>query len=137
MLATFGQILDAVLAANLERQVAADRYRATMSAKQWLEEFGTVQLGYGRGIGKTTTIGMRATSKDLVITHNQGMMRVLMESKIYFPTVITQDDVKFDKHFWDRKYDRIWVDESSLFNNLDLVLERGVETKVRQIILIG
>lgn len=135
----FGRILDDVLAENIAHQSLSLHNRKLMSTRDWLEEYCTISLGYARQTGKTTAIAQRASRRDLVVALNTGMAKIIKDAAVFDPHIVIQKKAA-DRNqtvFRGRQYDRIWVDDASLFTGLDSILDIAVQCRAIQIILIG
>lgn len=134
----FGQILDRVLEENLALQKQGIRNKDALSTESWLTEYCTVQLGYGRCTGKTTAIADRASSSDLVIVCNGGMVGNFNKIQRFNPVVAPLDYLISRKCILaGKKIDRIWVDDASYAIDPSSIMDIAISTRAKQIILIG
>lgn len=140
-MSAFGQILDMALDENLKRQQVFASNKQAISATDWLLEYATVQLNFGRQTGKTTAIQRRATSRDLVVTWNSANARWLAAEAFFKPQIVTIRNLEEPAYaIRGHSYDRIWVDNAmTILSDTDLlnVYRTAVMTSAKQVILLG
>ncbi len=137
---SFGAILDAALAKNLEQQISNKSVKYTLPQANWLQEFGTVAISLGRATGKTTAIARRASSSDLVITYSHYTALDLSKMCLYNPIVKDIEGlIRSVPGAQYKKFDRIWVDNASMIlgAHAGYILKLASEAKAIQLILVG
>lgn len=136
---TFEDIVSASRAANLDNQASdgACVRRDFSSRRQYAEEFQTVRIGIGRGVGKTQYICDHATHNDVIIVHS-------WEAKNWYnpnscAPVISVFSLTHQNAVFCPPASVVFVDEVSLMSEreIDAIYERFSTSKVEQFVLLG
>ncbi|USV40867.1 hypothetical protein [Xanthomonas phage BUDD] len=139
MTAIFKNILEQALELNLQRQALNAKYRHNLEPHQWMQEFGTVRIQMGRGVGHTTAICQLACKDDLVVAGSAFQLMTMNENSVKKPAVALALNLLDNTRLRGRTFDRIWVDDASLKSSEEIrnVYVTALMHRANQIILVG
>jgi hypothetical protein len=125
---------------NRER---AERNRSLCSPLMWLQEYCTVRVDVGRGVGKTDSIARYLTDKDVVLVFNRNMKNIIQNRLNNGKEMRNVIDVKtfspYNMGLSSPEY--IFVDEPSLvFNSVryeDIMRFFVDDKKYQTVVMLG
>jgi hypothetical protein len=79
MISDFEILVTLAIKANKENRKMAPWGKEYNSASQWLEDFCTIHIDTGRGVGKTQYIVNNLTDKDIVFVFSKNMKKMMEE----------------------------------------------------------
>ena len=115
ILTQFFAAVDVLIRLNEDSRLQFEDHKNHLSPSQWLNEFGTVNIGVARQSGKTTYINKRAACGDLIVTRLEWLKKEYYRNTS--ADVMTVDQLnqgigwstfRGAKH----KYNRVWFDDS-------------------------
>ncbi len=131
------------LRVNQENRKLYEWNRQIYGALLWLQEYCTIRVDVGRGVGKTEFIVVNLTDKDVVLVFNQNMKKLIqnrISSGRDMKNVINvQTFSPYNMNMNAPEY--IFVDEPSLvFNNIryeDIMRFFVDEKKYQTVVMLG
>jgi hypothetical protein len=117
----FDTLIRFAIKVNQENRNRYERNRSLCSPLMWLQEYCTVRVDVGRGVGKTDSIARYLTEKDVMLVFNHNMKNIIQNRLNDGKEMRNVIDVKtFSPYNMELKSpEYIFIDEPSLvFNNV-------------------
>ena len=100
-----------------------------LSPYEYVSEFRTVHLNYGRRTGKTQYINFHASEEDFILIPELSWSRFYPDKNIGSETILSNSKLP--------TFDTIYVDEPALHHKLDECLRKLIKNGDQTVIMVG